>query len=294
MMAKSKFLIRDPDGLNLLFYQSYDEGFLLRKADTLLFIAEHSGEFREFIAKNGGDPEAVDKKYLETLRAEVHFAEFHQFEAFFALLIAIFQDLPHWLYLTTYPVGEIRQRVKAYLERDVSTLTNGLLSTLDDFLNWAIYAGFLSTEKDKIENWQANLHNIDWLLTRIGRKYLEGSEYNAYKHGLRVMTGPSYFRFRPSGSPTGGISFTSDDSLKFLEIEASEEGNRIVRKTFKHFNPEESIHHLSFMCDILEMVKVVRLARLRGEDSAELKTFFGLKKEDISKLMTRTKWSISV
>ncbi len=180
-MAKRKYIINDPEGLNLKFYQKYDEDFLYRKADTLLFIAEEHEKFRSFVQENDGDVEGIDSKFVETLRAEVHFTEFHQFEAFFALLIAIFQDLPHWLYLTTYPPGEIKKKVRLFLDEDIKTLTNGKLNSLEDFLNHAIYAGFVSNKQKIADNWQTNLDNIAWLLRRMSQKYLDGTEYNAYK-----------------------------------------------------------------------------------------------------------------
>jgi hypothetical protein len=57
----------------------------------------------------------------------------------------------------------------------------------------------------------------------MAERYITGSEYNAYKHGLRVMTGQSSFGLRlenPPGNPVGPLRIlaSSKDSLSYLEL----------------------------------------------------------------------------
>lgn len=294
-MAQVQYGINDPQGLNIKFYTQYDESFLFRKADTLLFIAEHQEHFREFVTNNGGQEEAVDSKFIETIRTEVHFTEFHQFEAFFALLIAIFQNLPHWLYLTTYSTRDIKKKVKAFLEDDIKTLTEGNLDSTEAFVNQAIYTNFLPDDQDSRDNWKTNIENITWLLSRLSEKYIAGAEYNAYKHGVRIMTGPSSLSFKPTGKSEGGFSFSSNDSVRFLEIKDDEQDRKIVYETVKHFNPIESINHLLFMAQLLDTMKTTRLARLQGgQKHIEFNTFFDLDRDVLKKFRNRTRWSITI
>jgi hypothetical protein len=57
----------------------------------------------------------------------------------------------------------------------------------------------------------------------MAERYIAGTEYNAYKHGLRVMTGQSSFGLRlenPPGTPIGPLRIlaSSKDSLSYLEM----------------------------------------------------------------------------
>lgn len=295
-MAKPQFIIRDPQGLNLRFYQRFDDSFLLNKAETLLFVAENYEKYKEFAVANGGSEEGIDKKFAEALRAEVHFTEFHQFEGFFALLIAMFQELPHWVYLTTYETREIKDKVRAFIDRDIKTVTNGQLNTLDEFVDWSVYSGFISNEPEKAAKWQTNLDNVIWLLKSMAEKYNEAQEYNAYKHGLRVLTGHTFFRVHLSDNPTGGFGYESDDSLMFLEVEKLTEPQnyRVVHEVYKHFNPIESINHIAFMSAVLETVKATRLARLKGETDTRLNVFISMNKDEMLNMRTVTQWKVTL
>jgi hypothetical protein len=97
-----------------------------------------------------------------------------------------------------------------------------------------------------------------------------------------------------SDSSTFGVSLSSEGSLALLEVEGAQEGSRVVRKTYKHSDPQGSPNHLWFMASVLETVRLVRLARLKGEQEARLNTYFGLKRGDLGALTARTKWSVTV
>lgn len=292
-MAEKTYFLRDAKDLNLQFYRSYDEAFLYRKAETLMLLVDDVEKYKSALL--GEDSKNFDqRKFVETLNAEIHFTEFHQFEAFFAVLIAIFQDLPHWLYLTTYTSREIKGKVNAFLDRDLKTVSNRLVDNSNDFINSAVYAGFMSDNESIAQRWQENIDNIFWFITRLARKYIEGTEYNAYKHGLRVITGPTFIKFSPTGQPDKGFQYSSDNSIRFLELDEVEKNKFQVKETFKHFNPVESINHLYFMYGVLETIKSVRIARINGETKANLNSFSTLDKDSLNKMRVATKWSMTL
>src|SRR5258706_724166 len=151
----------------------------------------------------------------------------HQFEGFFALLIAILPDLSHWIYLTTYATGEIKEAVKLFIRGDAEALqelTGGKVTTYSQFVSEAVYTRTRPPEGPKKDNWNENLDNVAWLIKRMAERYTDGIvEYNAYKHGIRVMTGESLIDI---GMPVQeGISCgsflhkASKDSLSYLVIE---------------------------------------------------------------------------
>jgi hypothetical protein len=167
------YIIRDPDRLNLRFYDGFDHKFLYRKAQTLMYLFDQRDQFRELVKQVDEQSENVegeyltsqdiDEKYFEGLKAEVYFTEMHQFESFFALLLALFQELPHWLYLTTYKTGEIKEAVRHFLEGNIAAITDSKVDTEQDFIHHAIYAGFALSEENK----ETTLENIGWCIKRL-------------------------------------------------------------------------------------------------------------------------------
>ena len=103
----------DPRGLDYLFYEALDVDFLPSKAYLLYEIIKHFDEAKSFYAKFQVN---LDSRDVERLSAEIYFTQFQQFEALFALLLAGFQELPHWLYLTQYRTSELKESVKAFME----------------------------------------------------------------------------------------------------------------------------------------------------------------------------------
>ncbi len=290
-MKTKKYLVRDPKALDLMFYSNYDDNFIFNKAMSLLSILDLGDEYKLLAEKSKLPPFEINRKFFEALEAEIYFSEFHFFESFWGLAIAIFQDSPHWLYLTTYETKEIKEKVSAFLNEDVKTLTNDRLTNFNDLVNQAIYTDYTFTEKVR-PNWQTNIDNILWALQRIGRKYLDAKEYNGYKHGLRVMTGPTSFAIYPDGEPDKASGISSDHSLIFLETQSKGEKELTVHQTVKHFNLNESINHILLLNMMTSTIKSTRLAKLKGESKADnIYTFFDLDRDGLLNEGGKTQWS---
>lgn len=296
------YLLHNPDikDLNCTFYRAYDEKFLYSKALALAYVAYELGEQQEnflqkieFMVESQKD---IDNKFFESLRAEIYFTTIHQFECLFSLLMAQYQpDLPHWFYLSEYKPGDIRKAAELFVKEKIKELTGNVLNKRQ-FISHAIYSDF-SLQEIPEEKWNENLDNIAWLLDRIAERYIEASaynvgEYNAYKHGLRVMTtGHSIISVqlqRQFGEPPVGERFiigASDDAFRFLQMEKDEQQNGIiVREVIKHFSPKESFFYICKMYQMLDMVKRTRLAHLTGEALDSLNTFFGLDRNHVLSL----------
>ena len=94
MLGKPKlpYSVNDPQRLDLEFYSDYDERFLYQKV-TLLGIALDNADLLDEISDHELPGERDRTRHA--LAAELLFTELHQFESFFAILNARFQDLPH-------------------------------------------------------------------------------------------------------------------------------------------------------------------------------------------------------
>lgn len=292
---KKKFIIRNPQAIDWHFYQSFDVDFLYNKAQTLMVVDHEKDAFKEFVEKIGGDVSELDKKYYEAMRAEIYFTELHQFEVLFALMIAIYQDLPHWLFLTKYKTQELKEKIQAFLDGDLTKLSMNKADNNLTFLNQAIYSGFMTQDEEKKSKWNDSLSNINWILRRIAEKYMKGAEYNAYKHGLRVMTGHFKLVMHQDNEPEKATCLAdAENSITFLELQDKGEGGLTVYQTTKTFNPIESINNLVVMKLILTTIKNTRFARIQKKSGVELHTFFELDKDKFMNVWESTSYSFTM
>jgi hypothetical protein len=291
----------NPRELDRIFYERFDTSFLFNKALTLMATIVGGDQFKQqvnaILQERGGG--TLDDKYSDALRAELFFMVFHQFESFFVLLISPFQNLPDWIYLTAYKTDELKTSVEHFLNQNIRGITQGQCKDEQQFIATAVYGGSIPTDPELQAKWDENLDNISWLIHRIGHIYLdELKAYNSYKHGLRVMVGPSYFamHLNTAASLGQGPGFTrsSENSLSYLEFE-QQNGIKEVYEVTKHFDPEISFFYLTAMHQMLETIKTTRLAVLQNNISGQtLNTFFGLDKDHLISQNAQSEFKFSI
>jgi hypothetical protein len=289
--------------MNLRFYERYDENFLFNKVATFLYIIDEGEpaikQIEKRLMENGGG--SFSERYLESIRAEIFFTTLHQCETFFALLIAPFQPLPHWLYLTLYETKEIKQAVELILANKITTITGGGITTIQDFIKFAIYGNVTAADLEMAKRWDENIDNAAWLIKHIGEFFFKYDRaYNSYKHGLRVMTGPHQLRIalqKPDGITTGPMHViqASEDSVTYLQKEPVREvgGKKEIpiSEVTKAFNPIEASFYLAKMSQMLQTIKAVRLTSLKGGGPVEsINTFFGLDRDEVRQLAKIDEW----
>lgn len=292
--------------LNLRFYSAYDEHFLFNKAVTFLYVLNAgeaaTSEIEQYLAAAGGG--RLSERYVESIRAELFFTALHQCETFFALLIAPFQPLPHWLYLTTYETREIKRTVELIVAGQIGELTDGQLTTMQDFIKVAIYSELGPMNPQVADMWDENIDNAAWLVERIGQFFFKYDRaYNSYKHGLRVMTGPHQLSIglqHPSGA-TGPMRViqASEDAVRYLQREQVREvdGEREIpiSEVTKAFNPFEASFYLAEMNQMLETIKATRLAFFKdggrvSPDGVRINTFLALDRDEVRQLERIDEW----
>jgi hypothetical protein len=282
---KLPFLVNDPKRLDVQFYSGYDERFLYRKVRVLWAALSEPDILQQFVTEDDGPDER--ERLRHALAAELLFAEFHQFESFFAMLVAAFQSLPHWIFLSTYSTGEIKEKVRQFIAGDFGALSNGMAQDRDGFLRYAVYNNY----SDEHTSLNETFENIWWIVYRMAEKYSAADEYNSYKHGLRMMSAMSTLTM--SRNPTdfsNAFVMSSPHSITHLKLKKVDNGTSVAIET-KAFNPEESCAHVRIMSDILANIKRVRLAALSGKTQAEITLFTGIDKQGLQQLAVLNDWS---
>lgn len=298
MATQKKYALHlnDPKALNRMFYNQFDPEFIYTKADALWFIDQHRGQFLSFITGAGGTTEDLNAEYFGTLQAEIHFSFFHQCETFFALVFAAFQQIPHWLYLTTYETREVKANIQQYVDNDYSQIGGKAITDSRSFLHWGIYTGATIHELPPGKTWGDALDNLDHFLRIVARRYLAGTEYNAYKHGIRILRGKQSFKIHPPGQPDKpNTSLESDNALTFLELKDKKEGAFTVHQTTMFFNVKEDFGHLELLAQLATSIKNTRLEHFGGKaKKREITAFFDLDRKQLAEMAEITTWSFTL
>ena len=265
MKAKPYLLFRSHEQANIRFYEGYDPSFLFRKADLIYFAYSRRDEFLTFLNSANCSTEGFNDAYFHGIAAELHCSSFQQFESLFALMLAAFQPLPHWIYLTRYTTREIKTKVEAFVTGDIVGATQGVCKSADDFIQNSVYPG-VSEPHDQSGSWRTSIADLRWTLERLA------AEYNAYKHGLRVLPGSAQLLVDISaGANNFHPVLSMQHALSFLEISAKGDGYGVQEVT-KEINAEYAYQNLYAMSTIAETIKNLRLAGLKHE-RVEVPTF---------------------
>jgi hypothetical protein len=292
MLGKPKlpFILSDANRLDREFYSGYDAHFLHRKVKLLGAVLENPDLLAQFTDGQDGPDEAERTRHA--IAAEILFAEFHQFESFFAMLVAPFQGFPHWIFLNTYSTGEIKSKARDFIDGKFEKLFKGLPSDRDTFLRQAVYQGYAS-EAGSEEAWNSSFENLWWIIHRMAQKYVAADEYNSYKHGLRMMSATSALGI--SSSPTdfsNAFVAHSKHSITHLKFEPGDCGTLVSIAT-KAFNPQESQAHVQIMASILENIQRIRLAVLAGQPQVQVSLFSKFDRDALQRLFVCNEWALS-
>ena len=200
-----------PPAADAVLYEGYDPLFLSKKAAILYGIYKNTGAFQACSESWDVRVEVSNEDLQSMLATELHNASFHQAAAMLALLLAEFQSRPDWVYLTSYGNADIKNAAKAIAAEEFGAITGGACTTGDEFVKAAVFAACdFSSAPEIAEAWGQSLKDISWLIHHVAEHLAAGLEYNAYKHGLRVVL----------GSATLGVSsaFPPADLMPLLEF----------------------------------------------------------------------------
>ena len=276
---------------DLAFYEGYDPTFICKKAAALFGIYSNAASFKEFAASWECPVDSTDEGFLGALATEIHCASFHQFEGLLALLLAEYQNRPDWVYLTSYGNYEMKTAARALAKGDFEQITSGAHKTADDFVRAAVYGGLKLEDGEHNEAFKHSVGDIAWLIAHCAEEFVEGNEYNAYKHGLRVVSGAATLAVRPLDAVGPFTSILSmKHSVSYLEI--SEAPNAYTgQRVTKELSPEYSYNVIAAIAKVLTIIRAMRIARIRG--SVEFVDFIDLDRDKLLSQQARSKMSFS-
>jgi hypothetical protein len=244
------------------FYQGCDPFFLAKKATTLFGIWKNIDVFWES-SESWGMHVETKGELLNLLATELHAAAFHQTEAMIAFLLCEYQNRPDWVYLTTYANAEMKNAAKAISSGDFASITGDTAKDARAFVKEAVFATWDLSLAEADEAWGQSIDDIAWLLQSVCERFVEGHEYNAYKHGLRVISGSAGLALAPFGSCAFKPIIRMPHAMTYLEI-SEESAGYVGSEVTKETRPEYSFELIHCMAAVLALTKTMRVARVNG------------------------------
>lgn len=254
------------------FYRGYDANFLYNKAIALRYATQHANKFKEDLESSMELDTPIGQWYFSSLSAELHFTEMHQFETFFSLLVAVFQNYSHWVYLTGYENQEMKNAITSFIKGDISAVTNGICDNDRAFIQSGLYCdGSPGDDEDARVTWDKNLDNAVRLIRRMAQRFIDADDYMAYKHGLRVLPISSTIELSLAGTneqlDRPVFTATSAHAIQFLRLKDIGEGGKTIHSVHRHFDPDDSFTYIGVMRNMLRTIQTTRLAKLTGTET---------------------------
>lgn len=233
-------MISDPK----IFYDTYLTNYHGTKATYLRHILDNIEKFEiEFFKKKlHGDKKDA---FRRTIKSDLRQTYFHSIESFFELFFAlnpkgkrVLDDENVLFNLTNSKWQENYRRIKEIADNDK------VLDFLDEEIevmgkqvtigNYIFYMGIFN--KDKYPHLKTQIDSsidaIKYGLAIVAKDFVKREEYNAYKHGLRII--PAVSKFMLADAETMEIKFEWDltDSMSFYAPTKNPDELTIITKLF--------------------------------------------------------------
>ena len=251
------------DAADERFYDGYDPTFLLTKATTLFAVYKNAEAFRDSSQAWGMPIENSVEDLRAALATELHNASFHQTEALIALLLCEYQGRPDWVYLTGYGNADMKNAARSLAAGRFESPTRGIAKDASAFVKAAVYANVDFSKTGMADQWERSVFDIAWLLGHVAGRFVSGSEYNAYKHDLRVCAGFAGLGVSSPSSPSTMKSVLAiEHAVTYLELGEQPDGY-VGRCVTKQVSAEYSFELIACMALVLMTTKEMRVARIR-------------------------------
>lgn len=228
-----------------LFYKTYLKDYHKTKAIYLKKIIDNLPKYElEFFDKELSETDRIEFKRI--LKSDLRQTYFHSIETFFELFFALnpkgkkfFDDEFVLFKLTNAKWSKNYEKIQEIADNPK------LLDFLDEkitFLDYSIsighylfYMGIFSKENfaaDIFEEIDDSINAIKYGISLLARDFTKKEEYNAYKHGLRIIPAVSKLTAIDAETMKDSIEFDLSESMSFYQKTNNHNEVTIITKLF--------------------------------------------------------------
>lgn len=273
-----------------IFYQTYQKDYHKVKAIYLKKMLDRLPKYgKEFFGKDLNEDDLTE--FRRTLKSDLRQTYFHAIETFFELFFALnpkgkhkYEDEYVLFALTNSNWQDTYKRIKEIAENE------NALDFLDErimFLGYDItigqylfYMGIFSTEKFSEEIFEAikeSIEAIKYGIRIIATDFINREEYNAYKHGLRIIPSASKFMLADAKTMEVKMEWDISESMSFYVKTKFPDELKVVTKVFD----ADRDYQMTYFCSNLinHLIFYRRIAMKFEKDKEKFEkipiTFFG-------------------
>lgn len=275
------------------FYTSYPSDYHTYKVCTLTSILKNIDQFNDaFLNKSLTDINNSD--YKRFLKSELRITVFHAIETLFELIFALdgtsnglkdkvlFESISSSNFSINYKRIQNIANDEDIQFLDVEVEYYGLKAP---FWKYIFYFGINPPEeaKDRIDNLNKSEKAIKIFLKEIARIFSNREEYNAYKHGNRILNSFTDFQIK-AGENT--LNFDLTDSMSYF---FNRKENKTVTNSFvstKIFNTEKDIHIALLCSQLINNIIILRKQSLVSGSKNDNDEFYYFREEGMLKVIS--------
>jgi hypothetical protein len=228
-----------------IFFQSYQKDYHRIKSKYLKSMLDDLDKFENLIFEDGVRDE--DRETLRrTLKSELRQNYFHAIETFFELFFAFnpkdkreFDDVNALFKLTNSNWTQTYKRISDIANDD--TVLDFLFDEIEyegykvSIGNFLFYHGIFSRDKFpqiSLDDINKSINAIKYGIILLAKDFTHREEYNAYKHGLRIIPAVAKLSFTDVKDPKVKLEWDLKDSMSFYLPTKNSNELTIVTKLF--------------------------------------------------------------
>ena len=169
-----------------LLFTSYQSDFIIKKVAVLKGIIDNQMQVLDIIQGNDGLKFTDEDALISSLKAEIHFSKYHALETMFAIAFALLKQPDDvWEWLSTYKFHIFNEMIDDVSKSGMSAISGeSEFDTIQSIFFKNCPTDFI--QQDIAKN---NILAISKMMILCAKEMADKSEYNSYKHGLRIING---------------------------------------------------------------------------------------------------------
>jgi hypothetical protein len=261
-----------------IFYKQFPYKYWLYKAEMLYNMIE-SNEL-DFHDKDG-NLDALGgsvKEFQQMLKYELHFTYYHPAEALFELIFALEKVMGEskyvWLEMSQYESGDmVRFREKINRIANGSDELSSKKVTLTDkrdisFYEWLIFDAFVPELEISEERVNISTKKADEIILFAAIDLSDNKEYNAFKHGMRILHLFDHFNIKDKEKNKFEIKFDLNNSFTYVNYpkdkQRSDGKAGDVQAVTKGYSPKQDLLKIKLITMLMSAIVEVRKMRFFG------------------------------
>lgn len=247
------------ENIDEFLFTSYQHDFILKKVAVLKAIIDNQTSVIDIIQEKDGIKFTNEDDLISGLKTEIHFSKYHALETMFAIAFALLEQ-PNdvWVWLSTYKFQTFNKMIGAVTKSGMSAVSKK--SEFDTIQ----YLFFKNCPTDFIgeEITRNAIDKISTIMKLCAKDLTDKSEYNSYKHGLRIINGRLRLKLMKKDESEGRIL---DEVPGLVYLDTKNKDNPLM--VSKSYSYEKSYKIVRLCWDLTSLM--IRQRKMEYEEDGD-------------------------